>query len=70
MLFKIQWQKAVTYETLIEVDHKDLEIDPQYDLAQVPASLLLEFGNKVGEIVVADEFFVHEFQKIKEDGGW
>lgn len=70
MLFKIKWQKVITYETLSEVDHKDLEVDPQYDLTQIPASLLLEFGNKVVETVVSDEFFVEEFQRIREVVEW
>lgn len=70
MLFKIQWQKIETYETLVEVEHNHLEVDPQYDLSQVPASLMLEFGDKVVETVVSFEYLVQECQRIDEVEKW
>ena len=70
MLFKIRYQKVETYETLVEIDYNYLDVDPQYDLSQVPASLMLEFGDKVVETVVSYEYRVQECQRIEEDEEW
>ena len=66
MLFKIQWQKVETYETLVEIEHNHLDVDPQYDLSQVPACLLLELGDKVVETVASYEYRIQECQRIDE----
>lgn len=66
MLFKIKWQKIETYETLMDIEHNHLDVDPQYDLNQIPAYLLLEFGDRVVETVVSYEYRVQECQRIEE----